>query len=307
MRPSPRSCPERGRIARLAYALESRWPAVIASLAATAALVWLIVAVALPRAAEPIARRLSPEVDRFLGQQVLATLDKTVFKPTDLSPDAEEEWRRKFDDFVAGEPGAEHYAIVFRHAGAPNAFALPDGTIVVTDEMVRAVGSDDEFRAVLAHEIGHIRGRHALRLVLQRSGIAVLLTALAGDAVGVTYLAVALPSMLLQSSYSREFEAEADDFAFAQSEASRRVAAGLRRPDAAAREGGRRARRQRGRRPLPRQPSGDGRADPTRGGGALTAAAVHQPALYLMLQPYGDVDATVTGRPSIASVSAART
>jgi predicted Zn-dependent protease len=36
----------------------------------------------------------------------------------------------------------------------------------------------------------------------------------AGDAVGVTYLAAALPSMLLQSSYSREFETEADDYAF---------------------------------------------------------------------------------------------
>ena len=208
--------PERGRIARLAYALESRWPAVIASLAATAALVWLIVAVALPRAAEPVARRIEPgarPLPRPAGARDTRQDGLQADRPI---AGAEVEWRRKFDDFVAGEPGAEHYAIVFRHAGAPNAFALPDGTIVVTDEMARAVGSDDEFRAVLAHEIGHVRGRHALRLVLQRSGIAVLLTALAGDAVGVTYLAVALPSMLLQSSYSREFEAEADDFAFTQ-------------------------------------------------------------------------------------------
>jgi predicted Zn-dependent protease len=97
----------------------------------------------------------------------------------------------------------------------PNAFALPGGTIVVTDEMVAAVGSDDELLAVLAHEIGHVRGRHAMRLVLRSSGLAVLLTALAGDAVGVTFLAVALPTMLLQSGYSRQFEAEADDYAFA--------------------------------------------------------------------------------------------
>ena len=59
------------------------------------------------------------------------------------------------------------------------------------------------------------RVRHALRLPLQElPGVAVLLTAIAGDAVGVTYLAAALPSMLLQSSYSREFETEADDYAF---------------------------------------------------------------------------------------------
>ena len=85
----------------------------------------------------PVARRISPEVDRYIGQQALATLDRTVLKPTDLSPDEHQALRNdKFADFVAGEPGAEHYSIVFRRAGAPNAFALPGGTIVVTDEMV---------------------------------------------------------------------------------------------------------------------------------------------------------------------------
>jgi len=207
--------PTRGRLARLAWELESRWPAVITSLAVIAAAIWLIIAVVLPHAAAPVARRISPEVDRFIGQQALATLDRTVLKPTDLSPDKHQALRSMLSDFVAGEPGAEHYSIVFRRAGAPNAFALPGGTIVVTDEMVQAVGSDDELRAVIAHEVGHQHGRHALRLLLQNSGVAVLLTAIAGDAVGVTYLAVALPSMLLQSSYSREFETEADAYAFA--------------------------------------------------------------------------------------------
>jgi predicted Zn-dependent protease len=40
-------------------------------------------------------------------------------------------------------------------------------------------------------------------------------TALADDAVGMTVLAAALPSVLLESRYSRQFEAEADDYAFA--------------------------------------------------------------------------------------------
>jgi len=207
--------PTQGPLARLAWKLESSWPAVIGSLAVIAVAIWLIVAVGLPHAAGPVARRISPEVDRFIGQQTLATLDRTVLKPTDLSPDEHQALRNMLSEFVADEPGAEHDSIVFRRAGAPNAFALPGGTIVVTDEMVRAVGSDDELRAVIAHEVGHQHERHALRLMLQNSGVAVLLTAIAGDAVGVTYLAVALPSMLLQSSYSREFEIEADDYAFA--------------------------------------------------------------------------------------------
>jgi predicted Zn-dependent protease len=207
--------PTQGRLARLAWGLESRWMAVIGSLAVIAVGLWLIVAVALPHAAAPVARRISPEVDRFIGQRALATLDRTVLKPTDLPPDEHQALRSMLSEFLAGEPGAEHDTIVFRRAGAPNAFALPGGTLVVTDEMVRTVASDDELRAVIAHEAGHQHERHALRLLLQSSGVAVLLTAVAGDAVGITYLAVALPSMLLQSSYSREFETEADDYAFA--------------------------------------------------------------------------------------------
>lgn len=207
--------PEHEFIARTAYALESRWWAAIAGIAVTAACVWLVVEFALPLAADPVARRISPEVERYLGKQALATLDTTVLKPSTLPDDAQKRWNEKFDAFVAGEKGEEEYGIVFRHAGFPNAFALPDGTIVVTDEMVAAVETDNELLAVLAHEIGHVRGRHAMRLVLQDSGVAVLLTALAGDAVGMTFLAVAVPSMLLQSSYSRKFEAEADDYAFA--------------------------------------------------------------------------------------------
>jgi predicted Zn-dependent protease len=205
----------RSWIARMAWALESRWPAVIASLATTAALGWFIVAVALPNVADPVARRISPKVDDFLGEQTLKTLDRTFLKRSEIPASEQEAVREKFAALVADEPHADRYSLQFRHFGRPNAFALPDGTIVVTDEMVRAVDSDDELRAVLAHEVGHVHERHAVRLLLQRSGLAVLFAAVAGDAVGVTYLALALPSMLLQSSYSREFEAEADDYAFA--------------------------------------------------------------------------------------------
>ena len=53
-----------------------------------------------------------------------------------------------------------------------------------------------------------------MRLVLQKSGIAVLITAIAGDAAGMTFLAAALPAALLNAGYSREFELEADRYAY---------------------------------------------------------------------------------------------
>jgi predicted Zn-dependent protease len=202
-------------IARTAFWLESRWSAVIASIASTALAAWLIVALVLPLAAKPVAESISPEFERLMGQHALATLDRIALRPSKLPDERQIELREQFYRLVASEQGREKYDLVFRRAGAPNALALPGGIIVVTDEMVDTVASDAEFAAVVAHEIGHVRNHHALRLILQDSGLVVLITALAGDAVSTTFLAAALPAALLQAHYSRQFETEADDYAFA--------------------------------------------------------------------------------------------
>jgi predicted Zn-dependent protease len=207
--------PEQGAIARTAFWLESRWSAVIVCIALTALAAWLIVAFALPLAAEPVAEHISPKFERAMGEHALATLDRTALRPSKLSDERQVQLREVFDDLTAGEPGEAKYDLKFRRAGAPNAFALPGGIIIVTDEMAEAVENDVEFAAVVAHEIGHVRGHHVLRLVLQDSGLIVLITAVAGDAVSTTLLAAAIPTALLQAHYSRQFENEADDYAFA--------------------------------------------------------------------------------------------
>jgi Zn-dependent protease with chaperone function len=63
---------------------------------------------------------------------------------------------------------------------------------------------------VLAHEAGHVIGRHGLRQVLQNSMTTLFVLYATGDA---SSLGVALPVVLVQAGYSREFEAEADRFA----------------------------------------------------------------------------------------------
>jgi predicted Zn-dependent protease len=206
--------PPKDIIARAAFAMESRWWAAVTGLALTAGTVWLIVAFVLPLAAEPASRRISPTVEAFLGKRTLEFLDRTIFKPSALTEEETDELEEKYAKFVEGED-AQGYHLEFRRAAMPNAIALPGGIIVVTDEMVHATANDAEFLAVVAHEIGHVRGHHAMRLVLQDSGLAVLMTALAGDAVGTTVLAAALPAVLLRTRYSRQFESEADDYAFA--------------------------------------------------------------------------------------------
>jgi Zn-dependent protease with chaperone function len=91
-----------------------------------------------------------------------------------------------------------------------NAFALPGGSIVVLDELVSLADNDQEILAVLAHEMGHISEKHALRQMLQASVVGLAMAWYIGD---VSSLLAAAPTVLLQTRYSRDFERNADTFA----------------------------------------------------------------------------------------------
>jgi len=92
----------------------------------------------------------------------------------------------------------------------PNAYALPGGTIVLTDELARAATSVDQLTAVLAHEMGHVRARHGVRTALELGGAMASFATFTGD---TSRLAEALRRVLLESGYPAKFEDQADAFA----------------------------------------------------------------------------------------------
>jgi Zn-dependent protease with chaperone function len=118
---------------------------------------------------------------------------------------------------VVNAVGDEHaYRIEFRAGGrlGPNAIALPSGIVVMTDELVALSEDDAELAAVMAHEVGHARNRHALRALIQNSMVAGMLFLVLGDPSGATTIAAGIPTLLVERSFSRAFEREADDVAF---------------------------------------------------------------------------------------------
>lgn len=171
----------------------------------------------LPAAAERVAARIPIETEAALGEQVLNWLDNYEwFGPTRLEKGLQEDIRRGFAELHGGLPMTARYRLEFRDARliGPNAFALPGGTIVITDEMIKATKSRAEILAVLAHEIGHVERRHTLRHLLQDSAVAVVAAAITSDAASLSVAVAGAPALLAQAKYSREFETEADEFAF---------------------------------------------------------------------------------------------
>jgi predicted Zn-dependent protease len=92
-----------------------------------------------------------------------------------------------------------------------NAFALPGGYVYVTRGLLAMANSEAEIAAVLAHEVGHITGRHSAerysRGMVASLGAAVIAAAL--DTPTATQ-AASLSSNLYIQSYSRGQESEAD-------------------------------------------------------------------------------------------------
>lgn len=192
--------------------VQSRWSLVAVALALCVALVAAAYLYALPWAAAQVAGHIPASAVTSLSRQTLEAMDRHVLSPSALPADRRETLARRFDRMAAPGGTAVPHAIAFRASRAmgANAFALPDGTIVVTDALVALAGDDDEILAVLAHELGHVERRHGLRLALQSSVVGLAVSWFLGD---ISSLVAAIPAALLEARYSRDLEREADDFA----------------------------------------------------------------------------------------------
>lgn len=197
--------------------LERRWAWALSGMVVVIALVVTTALYGIPAAARYAAEALPPEMDRALGNGSLDAVDGRLFTTSELDLDRQIELQAMFADMVS-ELNDEHgYRLELRHSrqfGA-NAFALPSGIVIMTDDLVRIAAHDDELKAVLAHEIGHVVNRHSLRMVLQGSATALLMLALLGDLNTATALVAAAPGVLVQAKHSRQFETEADEYAYA--------------------------------------------------------------------------------------------
>ncbi|SIQ49477.1 M48 family metallopeptidase [Solilutibacter tolerans] len=204
------------RVEAFADWLERRKYAIAASALITVALIVGFLQYGLPWAALKIAERLPASVERSASNQVVKVLERFHLQPTELPDARQQALQSQFKRLVAGEPRADQMRLNLVNAAGigPNAFALPDGRIYMTDQLVELAESDDELLAVLAHEAGHHVHRHGVRGAIEGSSVFVLAGLMLGDATGSS-LAVSIPATLLSNGFSRDHEREADQYAFA--------------------------------------------------------------------------------------------
>lgn len=204
-----------GRIEAWADWLERRRAAIAIAAVAIVLAVVAFFRLGVPWAAVVIAERMPATVEAEVSRQAVALLSRVHLRPSRLSAARREILRKRFRALVAGEPRHAQMRLAFAHAPliGPNAFALPDGRIHLTDALVELAGDDDEVLAVLAHEAGHHVHRHGMRQAIESSSVLLVEGLMFGDASGSS-LAVSIPAVLLTSGFSRGHEREADGYAF---------------------------------------------------------------------------------------------
>lgn len=213
-----------GGRATLAQRMQTRWTVFVAVLAMAAVLLGAFYRWGTPWAATQLTRHVPMGWEVSLAERALADLDQSLLKPSALPAARQAALRAEFNRLVASLPSApQRYAgyqprlqLQFRAGLGPNAFALPGGTIVMTDDMVQAAAKqglpDDALIGVLAHEIGHVVHRHTTRMVVEQGVLNIGLGLALGD---VSTLVSMGGSMLTGLAYRRQHETEADCFALA--------------------------------------------------------------------------------------------
>jgi len=167
------------------HGLEQFRPRMIGFVAAVAVLAYLIYQFTLPLLVE-VAVWVTPDfVPEMMSAGTLKTLDTTVMGPTLLAEDTQKKISTGFEKLVAASNHGElKYKLNFRNGGVigPNAFALPDGNIILTDQLVTLASGDTEMLlGVLGHEIGHVEMKHSLRQMYHAAGTYGLIAMITGD------------------------------------------------------------------------------------------------------------------------------
>lgn len=192
----------------------------VAALVAGAALVGGGIFFGVPMAAKPLASVTPLAMERNIGDAVYAQAQLTFGQCTGSQAARADMLLNRIADRLERHATSEFDVDVqLVDSFMPNAFALPGGRVLITDELVAMAQDPDEIAGVIAHEIGHVEQRHVMQLIWRDMGFGILLDIMLGGS-GVVQQIYLTSGQVFQLRYSREAEEEADRRAIAMMSAA---------------------------------------------------------------------------------------
>lgn len=197
--------------------INPKYPVIMIVLAAFLFGSWSLIHYGLPSLSHYVAMKVPAPVLVEQGQLAFESMDVSHFSASELSEKRQAELTESFKKLLPPSAESYEYQLHFRKSDAigANAFALPSGDIIITDDLVNLAATDDEINAVLLHEIAHVELRHSVQSVVQTSILLLGVVVVTGDVASLSTVLFAIPALLLESGYSRNMELESDDYSLA--------------------------------------------------------------------------------------------
>jgi len=180
--------------------------------------VWSTVHFGMPKLSQSVADTIPIETVIEQGQLAYDDMAETHFTKSKLELKEQEQLSQRFKEILPENSSGFSYRLHIKNSESigANAFAFPSGDIVITDALIELSENEDELIAVLLHEIGHVEKKHAVKSLVQASALLLVVIAVSGDIASMSTLLVGIPALMLNSSYSREMESEADQYALVE-------------------------------------------------------------------------------------------
>lgn len=184
--------------------IERQWKWIAVSFVSVIVVIFATFKWLIPAFAYTVAMNLPADTLQRLGDES----EKMVLqytKDTQLSTQRQQQILQLYQRLEQKQPAK----LIFRGGGriGANALAIPNNTIVLTDELVELTHNDQELLGVLAHEQGHLDDRHSLQEIMRGLGISLFYMMITGDS---SDLIANFPIAMISAKYSQKFELEAD-------------------------------------------------------------------------------------------------
>lgn len=152
----------------------------------------------------------------FLPLSLDESLGETVFEALLEEEQINEEKSAQLQNFVdaLNLPSKIPLKVYVVESDQLNAFALPNGNIVVFTELLNKINSSEALVALIGHEAEHVMGRHSTKMICQNLAGYLFISLIMGDVNAVVAVVSENAHTLNRLSYSRGYEQESDLAAF---------------------------------------------------------------------------------------------
>jgi len=159
----------------------------------------------LPPVAERSAALLPESFDDEMGNVFMEALLDT----SEVDEEKTKYLQQFADELNLGNTKPLHFTVL--ESEQVNAFALPNGQIVVFTAILDGMKGPEELVALLGHEASHVNKRHSTKMLCRNLAGYITVSLLLSDVNGIMAVLADNAQQLHSLSYSRKFEQEADE------------------------------------------------------------------------------------------------